>query len=163
MPDRDSDKCGRRIVADALLRRLSAQQSEGLEIDAREHDAGLLAGLDVAVDQLAVRDNEEYALGRPTFLVDAVTEQLIVEDRLVDRDRQRPRARKRIALSSCFASAMLTMSNVLTPMRLFAMPSRTPRFGSLCLSKKSFSASVSASGSRAAATTMPGARASRAS
>src|SRR5438445_11227886 len=55
------------------------------------------------------------------------------------------------------------MSKVRTPMRLLAMPSRTPLRGNLCFAKKTFSASPSASGSRnSPPTTMPGASASRA-
>src|SRR6266540_6659869 len=58
---------------------------------------------------------------------------------------------------------MPTMSNVRTPMRLFAIPRRTPRFGSLCLAKKSLSASASASASRSSPpTTMPGSSGCRA-
>ena len=58
---------------------------------------------------------------------------------------------------------MPPISKVRTPMRLLAMPRRTPFFGSLCLAKKSLSASASASGSRnSPPTTIPGMSGSRA-
>ena len=54
---------------------------------------------------------------------------------------------------------MPAMSNVRTPMRLLAMPRRTPWCGSLCCLKKALSASASASGSRSSPpTTIPGSR-----
>ena len=90
MPDRDRNEGSARVAADAVLRRLQrAQQGECLEVDADEADAGLLARVHVAVDQLAVRDHEQDALRRVAFFVDAFAEDLIVQHRLVDRDRQR--------------------------------------------------------------------------
>ena len=88
--DRDHDECGGRIRADPFLRRLQRpQERECLEVDSDEGDARLLAGVDVTVDQLAVGDDEQDALGRLSVLVDTLAEHLVVEHGLVDRDRQR--------------------------------------------------------------------------
>ena len=66
-----------------------AQEREGLEVDPGEADPGLLAGRDVAVDQLAVGDDEQNPAHRVALVVDALAEHVEVEDRLLDRDRQR--------------------------------------------------------------------------
>ena len=58
--DRDDDERrvgGRRVRRQRVAER--AQQRERLEVDAGEPHAGLLAGGDVAVDQLAVGDDEQ--------------------------------------------------------------------------------------------------------
>ena len=65
-----------------------AQKREGFEVDPREPDAGLLAGRHVAVDQLAVGDDEQDPADLVAVLVDAVAEHLVVEHCLLDRDRQ---------------------------------------------------------------------------
>ena len=65
-----------------------AQEREGLEVDPDEPDAGLLAGGDVAVDQLAVGDDEQDAHDRAPVLVDALAQHVVVEHGLLDRDRQ---------------------------------------------------------------------------
>ena len=58
---------------------------------------------------------------------------------------------------------MPVISKVLTPMRLFAMPRRTPRFGSLCFAKSSLSAEARPSMSRSSPpTTTPSGRSIRA-
>ena len=49
---------------------------------------GLAAGVDVAVDELAVGDDEEHAPERLAVLGDALGEDLVVEHRLLERDRQ---------------------------------------------------------------------------
>ncbi len=66
-----------------------AQQRERLEVDAGERDAGLLARGHVALDELAIRDDEQDALHRSAVLVAALTEDVVVEHRLVERDRKR--------------------------------------------------------------------------
>ena len=54
---------------------------------------------------------------------------------------------------------MPVISKVLTPMRLLAMPRRTPRFGSLCFAKSSLSAAARPSMSRSSPpTTTPSGR-----
>src|SRR5580765_3728772 len=90
MPDRNGDERSRRIAADAVLRRLQgAKQRERLEVDSGENDSRLLARVHVAVDQLAICDDEQDPLSRVPLLVDSLTEHLVVEHRLVDRNRQR--------------------------------------------------------------------------
>src|SRR5947207_12218318 len=87
--DRDGDERRRRVAADAVLRGLQhAQQSERLEVDPDQRDARLLARVQVAVDQLAVRDDEQDPLRRLPLLVGALAEHVIVEHGLVNRDRQ---------------------------------------------------------------------------
>jgi hypothetical protein len=62
VPDRHGDERSVRVVADSRLRRLKrAQERERLEVDPGEDDARLLASLHVAVDLLAVGDDEQDA------------------------------------------------------------------------------------------------------
>src|SRR5947209_2803763 len=84
--DRDSDEC--RAVA---IRRRGdrAEQGERLEVDPREREPGEPASLDVAVDELAVRDDEEDAPEHLAALGLLLAEHAVVEHRLVERDRQR--------------------------------------------------------------------------
>ena len=88
--DRHRDERRRRIAADAVLRRLQgAEQRERLEVDSGVDDPRLLARVHVAVDQLAIGDDEQDPLSRAPLLVDSLTEHLVVEHSLVDRNRQR--------------------------------------------------------------------------
>jgi hypothetical protein len=60
----------------------------------------------------------------------------IVEHRLVQRDRQHLLARKRTAFSSCCSFAIPAISRTRTPIRLLAMPRRTPWRGSPLLAEE---------------------------
>ena len=85
MADRDRDERGALAVGGCAER---AQQRESLEVDAGERDAGLPAGADVALDQLAVGDDEQDALDALPFRVDGLVEDAVVEHGFVERDRQ---------------------------------------------------------------------------
>ena len=65
-----------------------AQEREGLEVDADDLEPGLLAGVDVAVDELAVGDDEQDAAHLLALVVDRLREHLVVEHRLLERNRQ---------------------------------------------------------------------------
>ena len=84
--DRDGDD--RRLVA-VGRRRERAEQSERLEVDPRERHAGETARLDVALDELAMRDDEEDAPQALAAFGLPLAEHAVVEHRLVERDRQR--------------------------------------------------------------------------
>ena len=71
-----------------VRRRDGAQQREGLEVDPDDLEPRLAAGVDVAVDELAVGDDEEHAPQRLAVLGHALGEHLVVEHRLLERDRQ---------------------------------------------------------------------------
>ena len=49
---------------------------------------GLLAGLDVAIDEVAVGDDEQHAVDEPPVRRSRSAQDLVVEHSLVDRDRQ---------------------------------------------------------------------------
>ena len=66
-----------------------AQERERLEIDADELDAGLLASGHITVDEVPVGDDEQHAMGPCTLFVDGLPEDLVIEDGLFERDRQR--------------------------------------------------------------------------
>ena len=88
--DRDDDERrvrGRCVRRQRLAER--AQQRERLEVDPRQPHAGLLAGGDVAVDQLAVGDDEQDPAHALAVLVGPLAEDVVVEHRLLDRNRQR--------------------------------------------------------------------------
>ena len=88
MADSDDDQGG---VARQLLaprRSHCTQQRERFQVDADELDAGLATRGDVAVDELAVGNDEQYALHRLAFLVLRLPEDLVVEHRLLDLDRE---------------------------------------------------------------------------
>ena len=90
MADRDDDERrvgGRRVRRQRVAE--GAQQRERLEVDAREPQAGLLAGRDVAVDQLAVGDDEQDAPDELAVVVRPLAEDVVVEHGLLDRDRER--------------------------------------------------------------------------
>src|SRR5581483_278322 len=86
MADRDCDEGGVTAVVRLLER---PKERERLEVDANEADAGLTARADVAVDEVAIGDHEEDALDRPALGVDRRLEHAVVEDGLVEWDRQR--------------------------------------------------------------------------
>ena len=69
--DRDDDerRVGRRRVRRQRVAE-GAQQRERLEVDPGQPDAGLLAGRDVAVDELAVGDDEQDAADVLAVVVD---------------------------------------------------------------------------------------------
>ena len=64
------------------------KQCERLEVDADDLQTRLLAGKDVAIDELAVGDDEENAADGLPFGVDRLGEHLVVEHCVLDRDRQ---------------------------------------------------------------------------
>src|SRR5207237_10395251 len=75
--DRNRDERRVRIVAGARLRRLKrAQQRECLEVDPEETDAGLLARVGVAVDLLAIGDDEEDATRDLHYFVRRLAQEL---------------------------------------------------------------------------------------
>ena len=75
-------------VARVVRRGDGAQQRERLQVDPDDLEPGLAAGVDVAVDELAIGDDEEHAPERLSVLGDALGEHLVVEDGLLERDRQ---------------------------------------------------------------------------
>src|SRR4051812_25909509 len=84
---RDSDQ--RALLARRLLRwHERAEQRERLEVDAGELDTCAAAGRRVRVHELAIRDDEKNTLLGLAFL-DGLAKHLVVEQRLVDRNRQR--------------------------------------------------------------------------
>ena len=142
-----------------------AQHRERLEVDAGEPDAGLPAREDVAVDELAVGDDEQNApdVPGPSPGRRAPTSTCQSSTASSSGIGSVSCARKRIAFASCRGSSMPVISKVRTPMRLFAMPRRTPRFGSLCFAKSSLSAAARPSMSRnSPPTTTPSGRSIRA-
>src|SRR5579871_2085482 len=84
--DRDGDD-GRLVAIGG--RRDGAEQGERLEVDPRERQAGAAASLDVALDELTVRDDEQNAPQRLASVGLPFAENAVVEHRLVERDRQR--------------------------------------------------------------------------
>ena len=64
------------------------EQRKRLEVDPDDLQARLLARVDVAVDELAVGDDEEHAADGLSFIVDRLGEHLVVEHRVLDRNRQ---------------------------------------------------------------------------
>ena len=64
------------------------EQRKRLEVDPDDLQTRLLARVDVAIDKLAVGDDEENAADGLPFLVDRLGEHLVVEHRVLDRDRQ---------------------------------------------------------------------------
>ena len=64
------------------------EQSKRLEVDPDDLQTRLLARIDVAIDELAVGDDEENAADGLPFVVDRLGEHLVVEHRILDRDRQ---------------------------------------------------------------------------
>ena len=157
MPDRDGDERTRSAAARSAVRGGDgAQQRERLEVDPDDLEPRLAAGVDVAVDELAVGDDEEHAPERLAVLGHALGEHLVVEHRLLERDRQHLLRAEANRVRELLRIAIPVTSNVRTPIRLLAIPSRTPRFGSLCAAKNAFSATASASGSRSSPlTTIP--------
>ena len=69
--------------------RQGAEESERLQVDAEQANAGEPASLHVVGDQVAVRDDEEDALRRRAVGGGPFAEDLEVEHGLVDRDRER--------------------------------------------------------------------------
>ena len=89
MPDRDGDERAPLGAAARVVRRGDcAQQRERFEVDPDDLEARLAAGIDVAVDKLAVGDDEQHAPQRLAVLGDALGENLVVEHRLLERDWQ---------------------------------------------------------------------------
>ena len=64
-----------------------AQKRKRLEVDPDQLDAGLFAGGRIAVDRLAVRGDDENAAVDLAGLVDGLAQDVIVEDRLVEGNR----------------------------------------------------------------------------
>ena len=64
------------------------QERKRLEIDADDLEAGLPAGVHVAVDELAVRDDQKHAGHLLALVVHRLREHLVVEHRLLERNRQ---------------------------------------------------------------------------
>ena len=85
--DRDRDEPAGRLVSSCRsLER--AQQGERLEVDPDDLQAGAPARLQVAIDDLAVGDDEEDALPGRAVLALALVEDDVVEHGLVERDRK---------------------------------------------------------------------------
>ena len=89
MTDRDDDDgCVR--GAGFVRQRLGQgpQKREGFQVDADELDSGLLAGDDVAVDEIAIGDDEQDAPGDSSLVVRFLAENVPIDHGLVDRNRQ---------------------------------------------------------------------------
>ena len=123
-----------------------------------------LQASDVAVDELAVGDDEQDAPDGLPVSSSTCSESTCQSSTASSSGIGSVScARKRIAFASWRGSSMPVISKVRTPMRLLAMPSRTPFFGSLCFAKSSFSASARPSMSRSSPpTTTPSGERSRA-
>ena len=90
MADRDDDdRCARGPSLGRLRLGDRSQERERFEIDPDELDAGLLAGLDIAIEQVAIGDDEQDAPRDASLLVLPFIEDLPVDHSLLDRDRQR--------------------------------------------------------------------------
>ena len=148
----------------ARPRRDGAQQRERLEVDRRRARFRRLAGRDVVVDRLAVGGGEEDAARDAARLVDALADDVVVDHRLVDRDRER--------LVRAEADRVRELALVVDPStrgrgrRPGSCRCRGERraAGSLCCVKNSSSAGASAGMSRTSPpTTMPGSSGLRAS
>src|SRR3954452_23427901 len=88
--DRDDDE--RRVRRAGILRlglAERAQERERLEVDPRQPHAGLLAGRDVTVDQLAIGDHEQDPANLVAVVVEPLAEDVVIEYRLLDRNRER--------------------------------------------------------------------------
>src|SRR6185295_5460583 len=85
----DGSDDDRSVAALGGLRSESAQQRERLEVDAGQPDPGLLAGGHVALDEVAVGDDEQNSVLLLALVVDALAEQLVVEHGVLERDRER--------------------------------------------------------------------------
>ena len=87
--NRDDDEGGlsRRV---ALFRRLTerAEERERLEVDPGKLDSGLLAGGDIALDEVAVGNDEQDPPGRRALGVGRLAQHVVVEHRLFHRNRQ---------------------------------------------------------------------------
>ena len=86
MADRDGDNC--RLVA-VGRRRECAEKSERLEVDPGERQPGKTARLHVALDEVAMRDDEQNAPQALAAVNLPLAEHAVVEHRLVEWDRQR--------------------------------------------------------------------------
>ena len=73
----------------AVAGRDGAQQRERLEIDPDQLQLRDPARLDVVVDRLAVRSRENDAARQRPGVVDRLADHVVVEHRLIDRDRER--------------------------------------------------------------------------
>ena len=62
------------------------QQGERLEVDAHDLQTRLLARMDVAVDELAIGDDEEHPAEGLAVLGDALGKHLVVEHSLLHRN-----------------------------------------------------------------------------
>ena len=83
MPDCDNDGCrvvGRRHTGSRLDE--GAQQTERLEVDRGQLDAGLNCGALVRLDLVAGSDDEQHPPCRLAVLADALLEHAVVEHRL---------------------------------------------------------------------------------
>ena len=89
MPDGHGDQ--RRTCLDTFLtrRRQRPQESERLEVDPDQADARLAARAHVAIDEVAVGEDEQDLADARAFVVGRLREHLVVEHGFVDRDRQR--------------------------------------------------------------------------
>ena len=84
--DRHCDE-GRRAAVRGRCER--AKQRERFEVDPGERDAGLLAGTDIPLDELAVDNDEQDALDALPLRVDVLVENAEVEHCFIERDGQR--------------------------------------------------------------------------
>src|SRR3954453_15981321 len=85
--DRHRDDGSRRVAGER--RSDGAQQGERLEVDRENLDVRLPAGGDVALDRVAVRGGEHDAADTSAGVVEGLRDDVVVEHRLVDRDRER--------------------------------------------------------------------------
>src|SRR5439155_2765491 len=87
--DRDDDNrrvCGALVLGARLSER--PQERECLQVDPGQPQPRLLAGGDVAIDQLAIGNDEQDAHDRVALVVGPLAEDVVVEHRLLDRNRQ---------------------------------------------------------------------------
>ena len=128
--DRDDGRARLRVLGRGSGE--GAQEREGLEVDALELQPGTAAGIDVALDELAVREDEQHADGRlePPWPAPSpsTTWSRIASVTAIGSVSC---AWKRIEFSNSFGSSSAGTSSMRTPIRLLAIPSRTPRRGSL--------------------------------
>src|SRR3954447_26743370 len=87
MADRDDDDGGVLARRDRC-RAERTEQREGLEIDADQLHAGHAAGAHVALDEVAIGYDQQHAVRLLALFVRLLADDLVVEHRLLERDRQ---------------------------------------------------------------------------
>jgi hypothetical protein len=86
--DADDDEGGGSGLSPVRGRGERTQKREGLEVDSGEANAGFLARRRVAVDEIAVGDDQQDAALEVALVVGVLAEDVVIEHGLLDRDRE---------------------------------------------------------------------------